>query len=292
MKKLLLTLSLTICLTNLFAQTWPQIGAKWTYSHHSWFYPYENGPRTIECVGDTIIGGKSCRILLGKCICGYMDYESYVYKENGKVYLYSDSTEDFNVLYDFSAGPGDSWTLIPPNPEFGDSTAITVNDVGVEVFNGDTLNIQHIHNEMYSYYEFPGFIIENIGCYYCFYPLQGNCDPWTGPIRCYEDSNGIIKFSDLPCDTVIYYAIDENPLNKLIRVFPNPANTRIFINVDKLLNIEYSVSIISANGDNQMYKKSLKNDSEINIEKLKHGAYFVKLEFEDGQIAVKKIIKE
>jgi len=292
MRNIILTIIFSISLTSLFAQTWPPIGAKWTYSHHASFYPYLNEPRTIECIGDTIIGGKSCRILLGNCICGYDVYETYLYHENGKVFMYSDSSDAFNILYDFSAGPGDSWTLIPPISEFGDSTVITVNAVGIEVINGDTLNIQHIQNEMYSAYEFPSYIIENIGCYFCFYPLHATCDPWTGPIRCYEDTNGLIKFTDLPCDTVIYYSINENPLNDVIKVFPNPANTKFFIEIDEMINIQYSVLILSTNGQNQIYKTSLKNDSEINIEKLKQGFYFIQLEFEDGQVAVKKIIKE
>ena len=59
-----------------------------------------------------------------------------------------------------------------------------------------------------------------------------------------------------------------------------------------MINIQYSVLILSTNGQNQIYKTSLKNDSEINIEKLKQGFYFIQLEFEDGQVAVKKIIKE
>ena len=59
-----------------------------------------------------------------------------------------------------------------------------------------------------------------------------------------------------------------------------------------MFNIEYSALILSENGQNQLFKSGLKNDSEISIEKLKQGFYFIQLEFEGGQVGVKKIIKE
>jgi hypothetical protein len=293
LKKITITITLFLILTALNAQNWPPLGAKWTYSHHSWFYPYPNEPKYIECIGDTIIDGKTCRILEDNCLCGFNEgWASFIYRENDKVYIYTDSIKGFNLLYDFGAGPGDSWTLISPNPEFGDSTVVTVLALGTEVILGDTFNVQYIDNDPYSCYYLESYIIENIGSHYCFYPINICLDPITGPIRCYEDTNGLIKFTDLPCDTVIINSIEENSAYNLIKIFPNPAHSRIFVNVDSLNNDEYSVSILSVNGQKQIHTTSLKNNAEIIIEKLRRGVYYIQLEFENGQTVIKKIIKE
>lgn len=293
MKKIILSLTLFYFLTNLYAQTWSPVGAKWTYTFSSWGVPYADYPQTIECIGDTILQGKSCRIFHGNCNCGFTNDTSYLYYENDKIYLYTDSVIGFHVLYDFTASIGDSWSIIAPLELGGDTSIIVVDSIGTKIFSGDTFNIQYIHNLNYNdIWRFDSYIINGIGCSSCFFPQHATCDPWTYPIRCYEDSSGLIKFSSLACDTVIYYDIIESSLNNLIDIYPNPTNNELFIDISDINNSEYSIDIYSSTGQKQISYTGIKNSLTIDIEKLVNGLYFVRLTKRNSICIMKKFIKE
>lgn len=293
MKKIALTLTFTILLTNIFSQSYFPIGAKWTYSNFSWSIPYADYPSTIECVGDTIIQSKTCKIFHGICDCGFSNSTSFLYVDNNKVYLFIDSIVGFHVLYDFSAGAGDSWTIIAPIQLGGDSSLIIVDSVGTLIFSGDTFDIQYVHNSnQYDIWRFDSYIIKGIGCSICFFPQHATCDPWTGPIRCYEDSSGLIKFSSTACDTIIYYDILENSSNDIIKIYPNPVNNELFINISDVNNSVYSIDIYSSTGQRQISYTGIKNSLNIDIEKLNNGLYFIRLTKHNGISIIKKFIKE
>ena len=85
MKKLFFLFTMVaISHSIVFTQEWAPVGAKWYYSFYSWGPPSINSPLIIESVGDTIINGKSCKVLFGLGVCGYAEEINYTYYEGRK----------------------------------------------------------------------------------------------------------------------------------------------------------------------------------------------------------------
>lgn len=293
MKRTFLILTLFFSLTTLSAQTWAPVGAKWTYSFSSWSFPFTNSPRTIECVGDTVLQSKTCRIIQGYLVCSFVADTSYLYYENDKIFMYIDSVVGFHTLYDFTASAGNSWTIIAPGHQVGDTSVIVVDSVGTKIFSGDTFSIQYVHNlNEYDRWVFPGAIIKDIGNSWCFFPLYSTCDPWTGPIRCYEDSTRTIVFSSLTCDTILHYSVNEYTVNDQMEIYPNPATNELNIKTNNQNSNEFSIDIFSSTGKRQISITGIKNNFVIDIEQLSQGLYFVRLTDDRGQGKTKTFIKE
>lgn len=292
MQKLTLGIIIFFFLTTSNAQVWAPVGAKWTYEFQNWYPPFNNSPSVIECVGDTIIEGKPCRIIEGSCSCGFNHQRSFHYYENDKVYLYIDSIVGFTLLYDFTAKPGDIWTIIPPQPFISDSFKVRVDSIGTRVFSGNTFNIQYINNiNSNDFCCFCGIVIDGIGHFTCLYPMFATCDPWSRPLRCYEDSSGLIKFKDIPCDTVIYMSEDEIHLSQLINIYPNPAKSELFIEFQDLIDREYTIEIYSIPGQLQFKQRGIKNNIAIDISRLNKGLYFIRIS-DTKHSFISKFIKE
>lgn len=291
MKRITLTLTISFFLTTLFAQNWAPVGSKWYYSNVSWGFPFSNNPRVIESIGDTIINGKSCRTISGYCDCGFFTIKTYMYFENNKLFLFNDTTNNFHVLYDFSAGIGETWTIVPPNPV--DSFKVIVDTVYSREINDVTYNIQYIYNLNHGdSWEFSGEVAEGIGnITYCFFPAYATCDPYTGPLRCYDDTQIIKYFGTIPCDTTIYsISINEYISNNLMQIYPNPANEYITIETSDITK-EQTISIYNVQGQLLLQQPMQKAKSEMNISNLAKGLYIIKLTTAD-RFAVKKFIKE
>ncbi|MBU1718357.1 MAG: T9SS type A sorting domain-containing protein [Bacteroidetes bacterium] len=294
MKKTFLLIIFICSLSNLYAQTWAPVGAKWTYSFSSWGFPLTNSPVTIQCVGDTIIQGKACRILHGNLACSFEIDSSYLYCEDDKIFMYIDSVVGFHVLYDFTVSVGNSWTIIAPGNQVGDTSEIVVDSIVTKIINGDTFSVQYVHNlNMHDRWVFPEYIIKEIGNKWCFFPLYSTCDPWTGPIRCYEDSTGILLFSSLTCDTVLYYDnIMEYSMSDRLNVYPNPATNVLNVEYTSFDKSAFFIEILSSTGCRQLILTERKNNFVVSIDKLHRGLYFIKLTNSNGKHVIRKFIKE
>jgi hypothetical protein len=277
MKKLILLLALAaIRHSIIFSQVWAPIGAKWTYSGISFGLPYYNLPRTIESTGDTIICGKSCRIFIGGCDGSFSPGIEFLYYEDDKVYYYVDSVVGFTMLYDFSAMPGETWTCIIRESWSYDTTIFEVVGIGNEIIGDDTIPIQSVKNsDDYGNWQWGGKVYRYLGDYFCFYPQFPTADPWTGPIRCYEDSTTFIKFVEIPCDTSIFHiGINENVMDNLINIFPNPSTSFITLTAPGDLPIE-EVVIYNHLGQKVLVAKLVNN--VVDVSGLKVGMYMIEV---------------
>jgi len=81
-----------------------------------------------------------------------------------------------------------------------------------------------------------------------------------------------------------------NERNSNFLIYPNPANTKLIVEVDKK-NTEITLTICNINGQELLRQQIVNNKTQINISNLMSGIYFVKLE-NDKFVEVKKIIKE
>lgn len=293
MKKLIFILLFLSCLTTLFGQQWAPVGSKWTYSDFSWGYPFSNSPRVIESVADTTILGKECRVIEGNCACGFFVNRTYMYSENNKIYLFNDSTQSFHTLYDFSVGVGGTWTIVPPNP--ADSFKVVVESVYSQIIQGVSYNIQQIRNlNSGDVWEFNGKVAEGIGnINYCFFPQYAVCDPFSGRLRCYDDTKNITYFDTIPCDSTIYgLSVDNNYLENDVAIYPNPATSTLFIELNNLQFSSYSIEIFSLFGQKVIsIGETTNKKTEISLENLSKGMYVVQIMDEKGNYYIKKVIK-
>src|SRR5687768_12556743 len=109
MKKLLLLIFAIFTFIHTNAQTWAPIGAEWTYGITNHAGPekyYENW----VVRGDTVIEGKSCRLIRveGRNLPQHMKFITY--EDSNIVYWYN-FNDTFTVLYDFNKNKGESWQI-------------------------------------------------------------------------------------------------------------------------------------------------------------------------------------
>ncbi len=272
----------------LQAQNWFPTGASWYYNQivgdqgeaYSFF----------EVIGDTIIQGKACKEINGGCSCGIPGVGSFIYEEEDKVFAYNNEADTFRLLYDFNLLPGD--TLIFKGDPLGAGDGLFLID-SITFFQVDVLNlrVQHI-SELPPYFVTLGGnqIIERIGSNGCLFPQDGVCDPLTGGLRCYEDSEtGLINFQnpERPCDyisTGTTEILDEPYMN----VYPNPTTSAFHIDSKQTIEkIELfnSLSILS------YQNLSVSNDHiEVDVGFLPPGFYFLKATTSDNNFIVKPVI--
>ena len=85
----------------------------------------------------------------------------------------------------------------------------------------------------------------------------------------------------------------EKELKHLVSITPNPANDVIFVDIMEETNNFTSYEIINATGQKVMSStaNSFRNNSEIDISRLKSGVYFLRINQEDNKISVGRFIK-
>jgi hypothetical protein len=223
MKKNLISLLFVLLSWRALPQSWAPLGATWTYEvRYAWSNDISYNRWTA--VGDTVIAGKSCRIIecTGPFVSG--DFSSRIIScaDSGKVYLLLAGS--LSLLYDFEAEAGESWDIA------NDSCHITVHidTVTTDTLNGFPLSRQKISTTDYS---FDGDVIAFIGN--TSQPLPGfdfSCnhvihdDIHYAGLRCYQDSiTGLVDFQISPYCDYIFSSIGE-PANAGALVYPNPAS--------------------------------------------------------------------
>jgi len=265
------------CNIIIYSQNWAPIGAKWTYTRT---FPWSSIVDTfvIRSIGDTLIQGKICKVLKGGGTCDLRSATEYTYADSGKIFFYDVSRGMFQMHYNFNAHAGDRFRIFPEDFPHNDSIIIVVDSVSSVIINNVSLKKMYTHsmycNGIWTYV--GGKIIENIGDIWFMFPwIYGGCDAdFVGPLRCYQDT--LIGFYDFgtasSCDYTTF-GIDDNRVQNLISVYPNPVNNIIYIE-----NVEKSnVFIYNLIGENVLNTSCNSNKKTIDLSKLSEGTYIVKV---------------
>jgi len=323
MKKLLITTIVFFFITLSFSQTWAPVGAKWYYSHYAGSFEELT---IIESIGDTTINSKQCKILNTYQIHESMDSTGsyhwdtlfcplqYSFQESGIVYLYDFSKEVFDMLYNFNAVIGDTITVkdtafqgycpeaMPGNLfeyVIDSITDTLISSIPLQKqFISPTQNSDWIFSDPWQYTDFP--IYEWIGSskfLFGIYHLQ----VMEGSIyclRCYQDSILSYRASfwpdTVPCGQLrpLHNSGIESINNKnLIDIYPNPANSTLFIEFDNIINSVYTIEIYSLIGTLQLKQTSTEKTLSIDIRELSKGIYFIRIHKKDESFII-KLIKE
>lgn len=269
---------IALCLISLsaFNQTneFAPIGAKWWYSTTE--FEAGGGSLTITAIKDTIIGVKSCSILIFDPLPNaIVDNDSLlIYQDEFEVYRYFPQFTNFYMLYNFTLGPGDSYFCYTLGPDLLlDSLLVTIVDTTTEIINSTPLKKQIIQTT--GSYDWGTEVYEILGNVQMLLPVNGVVEIIEGPLRCYEDINlghfetGIVA----DCDEIVTNVIELN--SPIINVYPNPAADRIFIHSQTQLEgvnirvIDLAGSIID------IYSLDVFSREQLNVSHLLSGVYIM-----------------
>lgn len=288
------------------------VGAEWYYDYMSM---YARGYVHIEAVKDTVIDDIICT-KLEKTVHGYDYYaglftnhigNEYVTQSNDSVMIYRNGT--FQLLFDFGAAVGDSWTLIgeigPCEQSWGQAHVV---EVGTETINGQVLKYVKLLDDQYSCWGYgnnmvgepsttPVKIIEKIGPMDSYLLPSQKCvfdDSEGGPLRCYiDDDLGYNNFSSnhINCGYINdqYQSVDDIGDDSPIVVFPNPCEDVVSI----VLNHDRQVNVRLYNNQGCIVYEfvNIFQNLDINVSQLPDGMYVIQIN-DDNDMFFNKIVKK
>ena len=270
-----------------------------------WYYEILNNDGSItyqhlEHIGDTLFdrAGKRPKIIVRSNT--HYDRNSttettheYVYEEDGKVYWWNKTTEEFTILYDFWTHVGDEWNI-----KVG-SDNITVHvDAVDDNYEYNNLNYRALHISDTDNV-FSGTIICGVGHLTSFFPeklmMQGNRYRVEG-LRCYW-RNGILAYKqgEKDCDEVYqqyHNSIEEDGPSTgsgTLTVYPNPANDVLVVETQNFASLPTTIAyrITNLMGQTVLSGYITAENQRINISNMSEGIYFITV---DGQ-TVKFVVK-
>lgn len=274
-------------------QPFAPVGAKWHYTEVSMTGP-EISYTWFESVKDTIVANQSCRKIIGSSGCAWK--ADYLFDRNDSVFFYNNAIQQFDLLYNFAASVGDSWTIHHPVNWGGDndSTTLTVDSTSSITIDGVNLKVLYtraINEGNNNWWSFKGEHIQRIGAAYLF-PVFGACDPVPGGLNCYQDSTIFYKKSQYDCDYISSInAID----NKRLSIYPNPVQELLYIDYDGTILYENIVVEITDLLGKIIYKQSLlsqENSLRIETADWSKGLYLYYISSPSGSLQSGKLIIE
>jgi len=301
----LIFLSFLLSFTS-FAQYGYNEGTTWHYGFISdeLFPNIFYMPQSLVIEGDTIIEGESFKRIVKNINSHNWDLQTpfsveYIRKEEGKVFWFNQQSGDISILYDFTAEPGDNWTISINHCEL----LVVVDSVNYSEYNGIIKKNIYV-NDYFTNIEgrkyvgccFKGKIIEDIGHNVTFFPHRAFflCDGieidgiLPNNIRCYEDHSFSYNFKGYACDTTwnkLVGIIDYEGIN--IKIYPNP--------VKDLLIIETSdgtdIVITDIVGKVIAEKRNIVSKTYLDVSKWKTGIYFICIYSSGTKIKTEKLIK-
>ena len=256
--------------------------AVWHYNQ-TMFVPGGNSFRIFKVVGEEIIDGKLCRIVIGTCQCSEYESPHYMYQDGEKIYRYNEESGEFTLLYDFTLVPGDTMSY---HSEATGDTYYLLDSITNLISGNETLRVQHF-TLLEGWADIGQRVYERIGSNWCLVPQLGNCDPNTGPLRCYEDSLvGLIKFlpENLECD----YVTGTLDLNvPTLVLYPNPATNVVTIEASDIISV---IQLIDLSGNTLLIETCEIEYCMLDIQQYAPGMIFLKITFKDGSLVVRKVI--
>ncbi len=290
MKKLYILLLFPLILgANLSAQDYFPEGATWYYDVPPGSFPFQYTYTFMECKGDSIFNNDTLTFIEGTVSCS-TGWDALIKQNGQKIYQLNLCDSSLNLLYDFGASVGDTLVIDPdPCDTWSiDSIILVVDSIKPININGNILNQFFITQINFPFWAFPGNIIEGIGNTYSFYPLYGTCDPWGGPLRCYNDTIiGEYKtgIHGGVCDTnYLVVGIEETRMNDVVKIFPNPTKDKIQVSSNSIIE---EIQLFDIQG---RFLFSAKKRT-VDLSSLSKGVYIVKIHLKN-EIVNKKIIRE
>lgn len=230
MNKFLVVLACLLWIDGLLAQSvdFAPVGAKW-YINQIVLEPIPADSFIIvEVTGEEVKAGQLCRVIENLSGCG-LPNPAHLFSRNDSVFFYSAVTNEFELLYDYTAQVGSKWTVKGLSIYGGKDVQVEVTNVFPWAFGADTLQAMTIKTN--PSYIWGLYILEKIGGRDYLSPTDTE-DCGIGPglympnvIRCYEEDGKTYNFNpEFECD--FYKDISSTSdvtSGHHITVVPNPA---------------------------------------------------------------------
>jgi len=262
----------------VFSQNWFSQDDHWVYDSSGFLY---KATTDITVGSDTLLLGKEAKILdffiLDADDIDLVEaqrYQKIAYEEEGKVYIYSNATGNFELNYDFNLIPGESIfydvSTIIPSCEY--TFEYKLDSLSTVVVNSETLVVQHF--SVYDQFGSSGYkkIIEKIGCAEGFeiasnhiiYCIQ---DAAASYLCSFNDSNELVPESlESYCSQVISSVVEQDIS---VHLFPNPTNGIMLIESE----IEFqSIEVMDMHGSQLL---QFTQSDHIDVSSLSSGIYFL-----------------
>ena len=259
-----------------------------------WYYKIlnDNGSVTyqhLQYTSDTMIDNERSKVIVrtnqiyDKDVHTEVTHE-YIKEENDKVYWWNKELQEFTMLYDNAANPGDEWEI-----NVGlESITVHVDSVGVFEHGETTTRVLHISDVGDV---FTGDIVVGFGHLTSFFPerlMNRNANFTVDGLRCYWVGDALLYHNgDEECDAIhsIVNTVGEMNANGFC-VYPNPADGVLTIETKQgLPQREYCITNMM--GQILLQGALVDEIQQINIEELPSGMYFIGV---DGQ-TVKFVVR-
>ncbi|NCC74147.1 MAG: T9SS type A sorting domain-containing protein [Sphingobacteriia bacterium] len=290
---LVMVLMVLLSIQNLRSQ---ELVSSHAFVHQGseWYYNYNNfwieGYVKIGYIGDTIISGQTTHIL--KKDLFYYDFireeyeeidlgAEYICSNDDSVFIYRHNR--FYLLFDFSALPGDTWTVPETFETDCDTTGVVVVvSAGYTLINGKTYRYIDLQGESNSDWAITGRVVERIGTienYLLPNPELCVIDLFEGgPLRCYADDEiGLISTGiSVECD----YLADIVVLDKEFsaKLYPNPSTTELWLQLpENILPEQAQIELFNPTGKLLYKVQPASRFHSIEIAHLPTGLYLMRL---------------
>lgn len=267
------------------------VGARWTYSSRS--DVSGEFPHDLVVESEELFNGQLCRKITG-VIGNGLPNPLYVYSRNDSVFFYSEVSEIFELLYDFGAEAGESWTIKGLfGPPFEDYITVEVQGSFQQPIGDTSVTVMAVTYSPLLPFEWGLQIYKGIGNNLFHLPFVSQ---WLGPdklvgLRCYSDGQNEFQFVPFPCDTAIISS-DREPITAgpEISVFPNPATDRLMVLWDKP-GSHLLFALYNALGQPVRQQMLNPGANEVTLENLVAGVYYWQATAETGWHMGGKIVK-
>lgn len=283
MKKLLLTLSILFSIT-CFSQTYlPMLeeGNVWNTISYGFPEPVIITDDTIEITGQLIIGDFTYFIINNSpCV---------MREDNGKVYVYNQTHETEELLFDFTLEMGDEIILDTQNPHY-------CYDIGGVYMEGEPITVSNISTQFIAgaerkviELEYQGDLvekwIEGIGTLYGFIPFDFTYFDSDSYLSCFTN-NGITYFFNGYTECLL----DVNDFDKdVIKLAPNPVTQNSVIKIPFEIEIDF-IKIYDVFGRLVKNEKIYSEYVNINANEYASGIYIYQLFSKEKMIKTDKFI--
>ncbi len=303
------TLFLFCFFTTLsFAQTWIQPNAVW---HYDFWNIAIGGFYRIEYTQDTLLGGMTSQKIE---ILRYAFGESgpggpivqlgapqafppeYTRVSNDTVYRWEDN--QYHVLFDFGAQPGDSWIIStnPPSwadPVCGDTSMVQVTAAGTEVINGTSYRYIELESLGNSAVGLDGHFNERFGGPAYLFPWFRTCDSMVIveldmlSFKCFEDDGfSLYNPSGEDCEYLLTHLGFDDPMGLQLMLTPNPVTDYLEIKGNKVTELQ----MYATDGSALLKLSSQEGLTGVDLSDLPSGIYHLRL-WADGIPVYRRISK-
>ena len=214
----------------------------------------------------------------------------YVFERDGKVYWWNKTLEEFTVLYDLDAQPGDSWVI-----KVGTETlTMHVDAVDQYHYEGQTFRMLRVSDEGDL---FSGTIVCGVGHLSSFFPerlmTRGKGYRVQG-LRCYWSYGNLLFTVDRDnCDAIyadLHNGIEDGPStgSGSLIVYPNPTNGILFVQTLRATSLPAETyRITNLMGQTLLQGVLAAETQQIDISSLRAGMYFISVGEQSKKFVVK-----